>query len=180
MSQPEFGRIVTTADILTALKTWRCLPKRAVEDAEAEFAGYKLALEGVPLRVLEAAVVRIVQGALGHAFHPSPSEARIACDAEWQQMARRASEERRLRDMRERMAEDRAEFHRPPEARARVAEVYRKFREDVDRRRGIMPDEEEIAAIRSKYSEAMLARIPDRPIAKTWETAGNASMRASG
>lgn len=56
------------------------LPRRAATDPEMVEAVYLVALDGVTRYALEKATRKILQGALGHAFMPSPPELRIECD----------------------------------------------------------------------------------------------------
>lgn len=80
-------RVATEQDLLSALMVLGSLPRRTDGHAEFDLDVFRVALEGqvagfivVAACDLASAIRRIVQGALGHAFHPSPSELRIWCD----------------------------------------------------------------------------------------------------
>lgn len=172
----EMPRLATQDDLLRAVIALECLPKRASENVSVELQVYQIALEGdaagnivVTANDLAMAVRRIIQGVLGHGFHPSPSELRMICDKvrdERCEVLARHARQHRLR-------QEAASYNTDgptPEQRARVAAKYARFCREWD---GKGKDEEaEIEAIRAKYDPALLATIPDLPVASTWSRAG--------
>lgn len=98
-------RMAALADLLHALAKLGALPRRTGAFVEIEEAVFALALKDdrgqrtlVAAMDLETAVHRIVQGCLGHGFHPSPPELRRVCDEVRDE--RRAEVQRRTREQR--------------------------------------------------------------------------------
>jgi hypothetical protein len=159
----EHLRVVTEQDVLGAMVTLGSLPKRQSDQAQLDLEAYKVALDRTLAIDLAAAVRSILQGALGHAFFPSPPEFRIQCNANADNRAAVAERERKA--IRER--EDRMNFREvsnTPEQRARVAEAYQRFLDS----RSTQSEVDELAAIRAKYDPEKLAKIPDRDADATW------------
>lgn len=136
------------------------MPAREAGNRDVEKAAYYLALDGVTRHSLAEAVKAILQGALGHAFFPSPPELRMQCD--------RAMEHHvRMRDRVERRARierDRIPDRRPlsDEERARQVERMRRFNRSIGRD----PESEEAdfrKAMEAKYGAEALAKVPDAP-----------------
>lgn len=131
----EIVRTATERDLLVALAALNPLPRRLSINPELEFATFKTALEGKqvgPIVVayvdLMAAVRGIVQGALGHGFHPSPAELRMQCDAKRAERYEEGAAERR----RKALAEEAAAFaptvvERSEQSKARVKALRDEF-----------------------------------------------------
>ncbi|RWC53852.1 MAG: hypothetical protein EOS54_11770 [Mesorhizobium sp.] len=130
----EVVRAATGRDLLASLAALDPLPRRASTNPELEFATFKTALEGrqvgqivVAYVDLMAAVRAIVQGALGHAYHPSPAELRMQCDAKRDERLAEIATAARRRAAEEDQASYRSTSPKTPEARERVASTYAKF-----------------------------------------------------
>jgi hypothetical protein len=116
----------TDMEKLAALSALGSLPSRPVSSPELDSGGYFVALEGVTLYGLTIAVKAILQGALQHAFYPSPPELRRQCDEAMKWHERRAERQRLM----ERSAADFANpafVPKPDEARAKVAATYQSY-----------------------------------------------------
>ena len=160
----DVRRDVTEQDVLRALMSLGSLPKRRSEDPEMDLAAYRVALDRTHVGDLAGAIRSILQGALGHAFFPSPPELRIECDKQADGRAKVVARKmRRLRELEERAQYPAVEHS--DEAKARVAAIYRRFNEQ----RETVSAEDELAAIRAKYDPAALEKIPDRPADATWQ-----------
>lgn len=155
----------SNADKLSALASLGSLPSRAVSARTLDKASYLVALDGVTRYSLTLAVRRILQGALGHGFFPSPPELRMQCDEVMRQHRIDAEHERRRR------LED-EEFNRlhgnpppkTPESIARVRRMYEDFLRNWRRLKyGDERDEREAARKRLGLSSEALARIPNLP-----------------
>ena len=121
-------RQMTAQDLAGALLSMSCLPKRTTINAEIEFAAYEVALDGVEVIDLAAAVRSVLQGALDHTFFPAPPELRKQCDVHRERRAIETAEQLRLR----RPADQTRTVPEPtPEAKARAAELMKKFRDGV-------------------------------------------------
>lgn len=124
-------RVATEQDVLSALVALGSLPKRDTEQAELDLAAYHVALDDVSATGLAEAVRRILQGALGHGFFPSPPELRIECDR-----IARAEASERARLMEERKRREEAATYSPPqhslEARRRVQAMVDAFHRGLD------------------------------------------------
>lgn len=130
----EVVRAATGRDVLASLAALDPLPRRASTNPELEFAAFKTALEGrqvgqiVVAHVdLTAAVRAIMQGSLGHAYHPSPAELRMQCDAKRDERLAEIATAVRRRAAEEEHASYRSTLTKTPEARERVASTYAKF-----------------------------------------------------
>ncbi|QND58226.1 hypothetical protein [Mesorhizobium huakuii] len=131
----EVVRTATERDVLVALAALNPLPRRASINPELEFAAFRTGLEGKQLGIivvayadLMAAVRAIVQGALGHGYHPSPAELRMHCDAKRVERLEVGAAERR----RKAIAEEAAAFaplpiERSEESKARVKAAHEEF-----------------------------------------------------
>ena len=129
-------------------------------------AAYYTALDGVTRYGLTQAVRAILQGALEHAFFPSPPELRMQCD-------KAMSWHERMNEKIRRTERENAEFNRQfatpveksPLALARVRESYRQFCERSEATK--LADEEAARAdVRQRYglTPEVLASIPDQPL----------------
>jgi hypothetical protein len=149
--------------VIKALITLGGLPARESSNEQIDKALYYLALKGVTRYGLAEAIKAVAQNKLGHPFFPAPQELRGLCDKamEWHEM-----EADRIR----RRERENAEFARQsggfqpqtPEARERVAALYRKFLSqgghDED------GDEQSFRdAMYAKYGKEALDAIPDNP-----------------
>lgn len=155
-SNIDTNRRVTKQDVGKALVALGSLPKRTSDEADMDLAAYLVALDGVLACDLACAVRSILQGALRHAFFPSPPEFRMRCDSHADERASHAERDRHRR----RLIEERLPtVVHSPDQRSRVAAIYKRFLETW---RGTS-EEEEIEAIRAKYDPDLLKQIPDRP-----------------
>ncbi|AZO54897.1 hypothetical protein EJ077_16670 [Mesorhizobium sp. M8A.F.Ca.ET.057.01.1.1] len=130
----EVVRTATDRDLLVSLAALDPLPRRASTNPELEFAAFKTALEGrqVGLMVvayvdLMAAVRAIVQGCLGHAYHPSPAELRMRCNAKRDERLEEIAKAARRRAADEEQASYRSTSTKTAEARERAAATYAAF-----------------------------------------------------
>ncbi|WP_245261790.1 hypothetical protein [Ancylobacter sp. FA202] len=121
-------RMAALKDLLEALAMLGALPRRALTDVRIEEAVFTLALKDerggrvvVAADDLRIATQRIISGALGHGFHPSPPELRRVCDQvkdeRVTEYSRRMREQRMMREMEERRS---SRQQRTPEERERV------------------------------------------------------------
>ncbi len=130
---PEL-RMATRQDLAMALAALGALPRRDSGRVDLDFEAFNVAIEGseagrivVAYCDLVAAVRRIIQGVLGHGFHPSPAELRMVCNAQLEERATAAA--RQLRIAREK---DDVRWPEPtPEAKARVAKLMEMFRAGI-------------------------------------------------
>ncbi|RWO75254.1 MAG: hypothetical protein EOS18_31390 [Mesorhizobium sp.] len=160
--------------MLGALMALDCLPRRDTALGAVHLESFRVALEGKEPGVvvvahcdLVAAVRKVIQGALGHAFHPSPAELRMICNAAMEERTTEADRElRRQRELEERRSL--RLIYRTDEQRARAAEITRRFHEQIEAN----CEADEIEAIRVKYDPAELAQIPDAPVDATWRRGG--------
>ena len=171
-TKAEKPRLATQDDLLRAIIALECLPKRPSENVTVELRVYQIALEGDVPRVVVAAVDlavairRIIQGVLGHGFHPSPSELRMVCDKVRDERCQDLDRQSRQRRIKEEAAS--LNSARPtPEQKRRLAAIYEKFCREWDDKDG--DKAAELEAIRAKYDPKVLAALPDRPIAETWK-----------
>lgn len=152
-------------DKMSALAALACLPSRATSSAELDRAGYYLALDGVTRYGLSIAVRAIIQGALNHAFFPSPPELRLQCNKAME------AHERMAENIRRREREN-ADFNRlhgnPPErteaSKARVAALHEAYRQQVDGEEAARAEAERQADVRARYgmTDEALAGVKDR------------------
>lgn len=168
-SSSSADRKATEQDVLGVVMALDVLPGRTNSLVDMHLEAYRVALEGdVPGRIeveqrdLAVASRRCLQARHGHAFRPNPAELRMMVDAVRDQRLSLVERERRRAAIRAEAAAFGPVKHDPAEAE-RVDQIYRKFCEWDDReRRGVVPADEEIEAIRAKYSPIALAQIPDR------------------
>ncbi len=110
---PDPPRMAALKDLLEALAKLGALPRRSMTDVRIEEAVFMLALKDeqggrvvVAAEDLHKATQRIISGALGHGFHPSPPELRRVCDQvkdeRVTEQSRRIREQRMMREMEER------------------------------------------------------------------------------
>lgn len=128
------ARLATDHDILSALIALDGLPRRETSLSSVHLAAFRVAMEGneagrivVAQCDLAHAVRKIIQGALGHAFHPSPPELRMWCNAARDERC----EQVRIDALRKRTNDQLASRRRDEpsdEAKARVAELVAKFK----------------------------------------------------
>jgi cytosine/adenosine deaminase-related metal-dependent hydrolase len=160
--QQDVWSLATEADKLAALASLGSLPSRATSSENLDKAGYFVALEGVTRYGLSTAIRAILQGALDHAFFPSPPELRKQCDKAMEphrEMRARIAMQERIR------AEQPPPIpQRTPEQVARVAAAYERFRGCVEDTKA-KEIEAERAEVRARYgmTEDVLASIADRP-----------------
>lgn len=134
---PDPPRMAALKDLLEALAKLGALPRRSMTDVRIEEAVFTLALRDeqggrvvVAAEDLHKATQRIISGALGHGFHPSPPELRRVCDQvkdeRLTEQSRRIREQRLMREMEARRS---SRQHRTPEelehVRRRTEEVMR-------------------------------------------------------
>jgi hypothetical protein len=123
----------TQTDILQALGLLASLPSRSSEFSNQ---AYFVALDGVTRKHLFRATERILKGALGHAFFPSPPEFRLLCDKQVEADLEDARKQRMLEEERAMRAEARFyDEQRTPEAKERVKAIYDEYRAKDDARR---------------------------------------------
>ncbi|RWE03853.1 hypothetical protein [Mesorhizobium sp.] len=130
----EVVRTATNRDVLIGLAALDPLPRRASTNPELEFAAFKTALEGrkvgqivVAYVDLTSAVRAIVQGSLGHAYHPSPTELRMQCDAKRAERIEEIAKAARRRAAEQEQASYRSTVEKTAESKARAAAVYAEF-----------------------------------------------------
>ncbi|TGU93475.1 hypothetical protein EN794_028925 [Mesorhizobium sp. M00.F.Ca.ET.151.01.1.1] len=130
----EVVRTATDRDLLVSLAALNPLPRRASTNPELEFATFKTALEGrqvgqivVAYVDLMAAVRAIVQGGLGHAYHPSPAELRMCCNAQRDERCEESAKAARRHAADEEQAGYRSTEAKSEQARERVAKAYEAF-----------------------------------------------------
>lgn len=139
------------------------LPSRQTTAGDLDNAAFMLALEGVAKHGLSEAVKRILKGALGHGFLPSPPELRLQCDKamEWH-------ERERDRIRRREQIEREMPVHREltPEARARVNAIYADFCKGYEK-----------ASTEGTFrlDPELVAKIPDNPKALIHQRKGKDS-----
>lgn len=121
-----------------------------------------IALTGVSTYALAEATRAILQGGLGHAFHPSPPEFRIQCERAMQLVKDELARETQARLEKERLAEFRPVQHTQAEI-VRVNEIYQRFCEGFQS--DFKTPEQLIAEIRAKYPAHLLDAVPDAPTA---------------
>jgi hypothetical protein len=159
----------TEDDWRKALATFERQPSRATSSAEFDQQVYFLALDGTTRYGLAEAVKAIVQGALGHAFFPSPPELRMQCDKamQWHEYER----ERIWQRERNRLSAPQ-QIPQTPEGRERVAKAYDEFCAGYVSE-ATKAEEAERQFIRDKYgmTPERLASIPDRPAPRMGEKA---------
>ena len=170
-SSSSADRKATEQDLLAVLVALDPLPRRSNTLVDVHLEAFRVALEDdVPGRIeverrdLVVASRRCLQARHGHAFHPSPAELRMMINAVRDERLSIVEQERHRAAIREEAAAFGPVKHDPAEAE-RVARIYREFCAWDDReRRGVVPADEEMAAIKAKYSAIALAQIPDRPV----------------
>jgi hypothetical protein len=146
----------TEAQVLQALASLAGLPSRAADDAEMDQRMYFVALENVTRYALSEAVKSVMRGHLGHTFFPSPVELRKLCDEAQRPIAEHVRRERQREEQRRFRAEiDAFEAARTPEARARVAAIYRRFCESYDEKARAEPY--------ATLDPELVAMLPDAP-----------------
>ncbi|BAV45289.1 Uncharacterized protein MLTONO_0386 [Mesorhizobium loti] len=128
------SRVASEQDLLAALVVMGSLSRRDSDRVAMDLAAFRLALEGdVPGTIvvaacdLASATRRIVQGALGHGWHPSPAELRLWCNAERDRRLEAGAAERRRLAAEQEAAAYRPAVDRTAEGRARVAAAYEQF-----------------------------------------------------
>lgn len=114
---------------VAALAGMNSMPSRQNVSSAVNLAGYLIALDGVTRYGLTTAVKAILQGALGHAFYPSPPELRLQCNEAMKHYVEQA--ERKRQQVRENADFNRqfaGAFEPKPEAsRQRVKEIHKAF-----------------------------------------------------
>lgn len=141
---PEPPRLVTRKDLLESLVRLGPLPRRAGDVVEIDEKVFAIAMQDARTQAVVVAAVdldvatrRIIAGALGHGFHPSPPELRTQCEkakAERVDVLHRQLRDRRiLREMEDRRA---SLVERTDEERARV----RARAQEAMRSLGAVPD----------------------------------------
>ncbi|CAN7495916.1 hypothetical protein LJR231_003480 [Phyllobacterium sp. LjRoot231] len=138
----------------------KSLPSRLTDTAEADKEVFMIALDGVTAYGLAEATMAILRGGLGHAFHPSPPEFRMRCDAAMKPIKDEMARIERTRLEKERDAEFRPVQHTQAEI-VRVNELYQSFCEG--HQSDFKTEEQLIAEIRNKYPKELLDAIPDAP-----------------
>ncbi|WP_367715138.1 hypothetical protein AB2N04_14650 [Nitratireductor sp. GISD-1A_MAKvit] len=158
-------KLATDEDKVAALASLGSLPSREIKSAKLSRAAYLLALRGVTKYALSRAVTAILQGALGHAFFPSPPELRIQCNRMMEWHEQKEAERRRI-------ARENADFirqhGRPPEktqqGRNRVRALYADFTQHWHEiKYGEDPKAAEERRKRLGMTPEVLAKIPDAP-----------------
>lgn len=169
-SRSSADRKATEQDLLAVLVALEPLPRRSSTLVDVHLEAFRVALEDdvpgsmeVERRDLVVASRRCLQARHGHAFHPSPAELRMMVNAVRDERLSIVEQQRHRAAIRAEAAAFAPVKHDPAEAE-RVARIYKNFCDRDDReRRGVVPADEEMAAIRAKYSAIALAQIPDRP-----------------
>ncbi|TGU99170.1 hypothetical protein EN794_000035 [Mesorhizobium sp. M00.F.Ca.ET.151.01.1.1] len=130
----EIVRTATPRDLLVTLAVFNPLPRRSSGNPELEFASFQTALEGrepgkivVGYTDLVSAARAIMQGALGHGFHPSPVELRMWCDACRDQRLEEIAKADRRRAADNEQAAYRSTGTKSEQGRERVAAAYALF-----------------------------------------------------
>lgn len=121
-----------------------------------------IALSGVSTYALAEATRAILQGSLGHAFHPSPPEFRIQCEKAMQPVKEELARETQVRLEKERSAEFRPVQHTQAEI-VRVNKIYQRFCEGFQTE--FKTEADIIQEIRNKYPRELLDAVPDAPTA---------------
>lgn len=165
--QIDVWKPASEEDQLKALILLAGLPSRAPDDEGTHKAAYFLALQGVTRYGLQEAVKSILQGALGHAFFPSPPELRIQCDKAMEHHV----------SMRNRIArQEQIRRERPPEpppltadAKERQRQRMAAFHASLDSGKSAEEAaklEAERAEIRARYgmTPEVLASMKDQPL----------------
>lgn len=154
--RPDTTRLATESQVLQALASLAGLPSRQADDAALDQQMYFVALEGVTRYALSEAIKAVMRNKLGHTFFPSPVELRRLCDEAQRPIAEHLRVERQRDEQRRFRAEmDAYEAARTPEARARVAAIYRRFCESYD--------DKARAESYTTLDPELVAMLPDAP-----------------
>ncbi|MDE2104326.1 MAG: hypothetical protein KGL39_44220 [Patescibacteria group bacterium] len=156
ISKTDLWKTATETDKLQALIAMANLPSRQSMSADIDRATYFIALDGVTCHALSGAVRAILQGALGHAFFPSPPELRIECNKVHAEVMRERERQYRLELQAKEAARFRPVVH-DPQSQARVADIHARFLQAI----GHVERSSEAAEIRARYGD-LLDQIPDR------------------
>lgn len=154
--KPDTTTRATQAQVLQALAALGSLPSREADSDGLDKAAYSVALDGVSRYALAEAVRAVLQNKLGHAFFPSPPELRRLCDEAHRPVLEMEHRARITEEMRStRRQYERTRRTLTPEAKARSAEIYRRFREQCDDKK--QPE------IFPALDPELVAQVPDAP-----------------
>lgn len=163
---PDVWTPATPAEKKKALAALGSLPSRATSSEELDRAAYHVSLDRVTRYGLAEAVRNILQGALGHAFFPSPPELRLQCNKAMVWHEEHAAEVRyRARANEEFMRQGLdKKIEKSPAEKARVAQIYADFckANEGDKPGHITAADRADIRARNNMTDAALAGIADR------------------
>lgn len=130
-TKPDVWKLATRQEKIAAMLSLTGLPSRKSISPEVEVESYMVALEKVTRYSLIKASKSILQGALGHAFLPSPAELRLQCDKAMAPFNEQREREHRKKRARENFDSYQGLKQPTSESRARVNKILTEFKAGI-------------------------------------------------